>query len=595
MNYQLSALSRIRLWYVVLLVVFGGFAVRLFYLQIIKHDYYRRVARSDQIREYDVPAERGVIMAQLNGRSVPLVMNEKLYTVFADPNLIKKPNEAARAVAPILRMKTDEVERALRTKDTRYVVLKKRVAKRDNDAVMALKFAGIASQQQHYRTYPQGTLAAQLLGFVNDEGKGNYGVEEALNDQLSGQSGRLKAVTDVHGIPLPANADNLIINPVPGKTIELTIDIGMQRQVERIVQQAQEKFKSKNVSAIVLETNTGAVKAMANYPTYDPAKYSEVRDAAILQNYAVAHPIEPGSITKVFSTAAALDSGAIKPTSTYNDPGSWTIDGAKVVNVAEGKGSGEQTVRSMLNKSLNTGATWVLMQMGGGQLNEKGRQTLYEYYSGRYGLGTATGIEQGYEGVGYLVGPKDKDNGINITYANMSFGQGYSASALQMAAALSAIVNGGTYYQPHLVRSASSSSSETGHDTVAPEDRSVKIVRSGVVSPGTSRTMVELLDYVTVAHAREGFPYMNFGDNYSVGGKTGTAEIAKDGGGYRDDAYNGTFMGYVGGDHPQYTIVVYNIEPHGYSGYAGAQTGQPIFADIAHMLINNYGVTPKSR
>lgn len=595
MDHQLSALSRIRLWYVLLLVVFGGFVVRLFYLQIIKHDYYRRVARSDQIREYDVPAERGVIMAQLNGRSVPLVMNEKLYTVFADPSLVKKPGEVARAVSPILHMKTSEVEQALRTKDTRYVVLKKRVAGRDNDAVLALKYAGIASQQQHYRTYPQGVMASQLLGFVNDEGKGNYGVEQALNGQLSGQNGRLKAVTDVHGIPLPANADNLIVSPVPGKTIELTIDIGMQRQVERIVQQAQEKFKSKNVSAIVLETNTGAVKAMANYPTYNPAKYAEVQDAAVLQNYAVAHPIEPGSITKVFSTAAGLDSGAIKPTSTYNDPGSWTIDGAKVVNVAEGKGSGQQTIRSMLNKSLNTGATWVLMQMGGGKLNEKGRQTLYEYYSARYGLGATTGIEQGYEGEGYLVGPKDKDNGINITYANMSFGQGYSASAIQMGAALSAIVNGGTYYQPHLVRSAVSTPTETESGTSAHKDQGSKVVRNGVVSPETSRTMVELLDYVTIAHAHEGFPYMDFGDNYSVGGKTGTAEITKDGGGYRDDVYNGTFMGYVGGDQPQYTIVVYNIEPHGYSGYAGAQTGQPIFADIAHMLINNYDVTPKSR
>lgn len=588
MNIELQSVRRVRVWYALLLVVFGVFALRLFYLQVIRHDYYKRVARSDQIREYEVTAERGVISARLGSRVVPLVVNQKLYTVFADPSMIENPQAVAADVAPLLGMEKEKVVRLLQTKDTRYVVLKKRVDAAKNKQLLALKHAGIATQQQHYRTYPQGTTAAQVLGFVNDEGKGNYGLEQALDADLAGKAGRLKAVTDVNGIPLAANADNLLTQPQPGKDVTLTLDLGMQRQVEQIVRKGQEKFRSKNVSAVVLETNTGAVKAMANYPTFDPAHYGDVEDATVLQNYAVAHPIEPGSITKVFSTAAGLDSGAIRPDSSYNDPGSWTIDGAKVVNVAEGTGSGPQTVKSLLNKSLNTGATWVLMQMGGGKLNEKGRQTLHHYYSDKYGLGQATGIEQGYEGSGYLMGPEDKDNGINITYANMSFGQAYSASALQMAAALSAIVNGGTYYRPHLVDTLTAPGEQATPKTPEP-------VRTGVVSPGTSQAMVALLDYVTEAHAREGFPYMEFGAQYSVGGKTGTAQIANEGGGYRDDAFNGTFMGYVGGDRPQYTIVVYNIEPKGYAGFAGAQTGQPLFAEIAHMLIQNYNVTPKNQ
>lgn len=225
---------------------------------------------------------------------------------------------------------------------------------------------------------------------------------------------------------------------------------------------------------------------------------------------------------------------------------------------------------------------------GGGTLNLQGRQSLHDYFVDHYRLGQMTGIEQGYEGYGFVPEPEDKDNGINITYANMSFGQAYAASAVQMGSALSAIVNGGTYYQPRLV---AGEADDTGK--MIPKDPVV--LQRDVVSKKTSQSMIGLLDYVTEAHAVEGFPYMKFDSRYSVGGKTGTAQIIDEKTHlYREDVFNGTFMGYVGGDTPQYTIVVYNIEPKGYGGFAGSQTGQPLFADIAHMLINNFDVSPKS-
>lgn len=583
-----DSLTRLRIFYAFILVLFGIFVVRLFYLQIIHHDAYLKAARSDQIREYEVDADRGTIYAELGGKMVPLVLNTKLNTIYADPSLVKKPHEVAAKLAPLLGAKQADLEDLLSVKDKRYVILKKRVTPDVSGKVLALKMPGVGSQERNYRTYPQGMLAAQLLGFVNDDGVGNYGLEQALDSELAGQKGQLRAVTDVHGIPLAANTDNLVKEPVAGADVTLTIDLGMQTQVEQILKRAQEKFHSKKVSAVVLETQTGAVKAMANYPTFDPANYQTVEDGNLFQNAAVTEPIEPGSITKVLNTAAALDTGAITPETTYQDPGSWTFDGAKVVNVAEGTGSGSQSIRSMLNSSLNTGAVWVLMQMGGGKINDKARQTLYDYYTNHYRLGKATGIEQGYEGVGSIVGPEDKDNGITITYANMSFGQAYSATALQMGSALSAIVNGGTYYQPHLVASTKSTSGAT-------KNTEPTALRTGVVSQKTSDDMIGLLDYVTKQHVKT-WSYMQFGDQYVVGGKTGTAEMVNDNGaGYRSDVFNGTFMGFVGGDKPQYTIVIYNIQPRGYAGYAGANTGQPLFAEVAHMLIDNYGVTPKTQ
>lgn len=584
---EINPVLRVRIWYVLLLLVFALFVVRLFYVEIIRFDHYKSLALSDQTREYDVMPERGTISASLNGRTVPLVLNQKLFTIFADPSIIKKPDKTASNIAPLLGMSESNLRSLLGTKNTRYVVLKKKISPEQNTKILSLKEVGIASQQVNYRVYPQGTLAAQVLGFVNDDGQGKYGIEQALNESLAGQKGRLRAITDVNGVPLAASSDNLMIAPRPGESVTLTLDIGMQTQVEQIVKAAQEKFRSKNVSAVVLETNTGAVKAMANYPTFNPADYQHVEDGTLFQNYSVASPIEPGSITKIFTMAAAIDKGVVNKNTSYYDPGSWTIDGAKVLNVAEGTGTGPQTMRSVLNLSLNTGATWILMQLGGGKIDQQGREALYGYFVDHYRLSKTTGIEQGYEGTGYVPGPADKDNGINITYANMSFGQAYSASALQMAAALSAVVNGGTYYKPHLLASTTKTDGKSQATNSA-------VLQRNVVSASTSSDMRELLEYVTVAHAREGFGYMDFGNAYRVGGKTGTAQIADERTHlYRDDAFNGTFMGYVGGDKPEYTIIVYNIEPRSYSGFAGAQTGQPVFAEIAHMLINNYGVTPR--
>lgn len=583
-----KSISRVRWWYAALVVVFGAFAVRLFYLQIIKHDDYIREARSDQIREYEVDADRGAIYAKSGDKTVPLVVNQKLYTIYADPSIIKDVNKKAKVIADILGSDAGEIAELLNLKDRRYAILKKRVSAEIRDKIIALKYAGVGAQERNYRTYPQGSLASQLLGFVNDDGVGKYGVEQALNGLLSGKKGQLKAVTDVNGVPLAANAENMLVEPEAGDDIVLTVDVGIQAQVERIVKKAQETYKSTRVSAVVLETNSGAVKAMANYPTYNPAEYDKVEDGSLFRNAVVSEPIEPGSITKVLSIAAGLDTNAIEPDTTYSDPGKWTFDGAKILNITEGKGAGQQNIASILNQSLNTGAVWVLMQMGakgGTKITAEGRQKLYDYYHDHYRIDQETGIEQGYELPGTLISPEDKDNGIAITYANMAFGQAYTASALQMGAALNAIVNGGNYYQPHLLAERISASGET-------QVNKAKILKKDVVSDQTSKDMIGLLEYVTKGHVA-GWPFMKFDDKYSVGGKTGTAQIPNAGGGYREDLYNGTFMGFVGGDKPQYTIVVYNYEPKEYKGHAGSQAAQPVFAEIAHMLIDNYGVTPR--
>jgi cell division protein FtsI/penicillin-binding protein 2 len=579
-----QAVRRSRIIYTLIAVAVGVFLVRAFYLQVIRHDYYRKAALADQLKEYQIPAARGLIEAHSGDAVVPIVLNEKLYTIYADPSLVKKSNEAAPVLAAALGGSVEDMEKKITTPHTRYVVLGNKVAPDVNAAILKHKFPGIGSQENTYRTYPNGSLASQVLGFVNNDGKGVYGVEQALNNVLGGKAGELKAVTDINGVPLAANSSNVEKPAVPGSNVVLSIDMAMQKQTENILQQALKKAKSDSGSAIIMDPNTGQIKAMANWPTYDPSNYSDVSDAGVFNNASVAAPLEVGSVMKSLTTAAALDDGAITANETYNDPAHWTVDQFNITNIEEDGGAGVKSIADLLNLSLNTGATWELMQMsqkGGTTINQKGRDTWYHYMVDHYRFGKETGIEQGYEAGGTIPDP-DKGYARDLTYANTSFGQGMTATPLQMAAAFSAMINGGTYYQPTLV-----------DQTVAPDGtvtkNNPKVVKKDVVSPQVSQEMIPLLEYVVKNH----YIKPAFDQNrYMVGGKTGTAQIAKPGGGYYDNEFNGTYIGFVGGDHPQYVIMVAAIQPHN-GGYAGTAAAQPIFASLGHMLIDNFGVTPK--
>jgi len=574
-----------RIWYALLLVVIGVFLVRLFYLQVIRYDYYHRVALSDQLKQYEIPAQRGIIEAHQGDSVVPIVLNQKLYTLYVDPTIVKHADQASETLAATLHGDAGNFHKLLTTPHTRYVVLAHKVTDAQRKAILGHKYPGIGAQEQDYRTYPDGDLAAQVLGFVNNDGKGVYGIEQALNKQLSGKAGQLKAVTDINGVPLAANTGNTLQQPTPGNNLVLTLDTGMQKQLQDILKQGLKDAKSDSGSALIMDPNTGAIKAMANWPSYDPGRYSDVSDGSVFNNAAVSAPLEVGSVMKPLTMAAALDQGVVRENTTYYDPAHWVVDDFTITNIEEDGGGGTKSMADLLNLSLNTGATWLLMQMGGQgqQINAKGRAAWHDYMVNHYMFGRATGIEQGYEDPGYIPDPEN-GYGLSLTYANTTFGQGMTATPLQMAAALSAIVNGGTYYQPHLVDQTVDGG---GHATIKPP----VAVKGNVVSPAVSASIQRLMEYTVSKHYfKPGFDQSKYG----VGGKTGTAQIAKKGGGYLDNEFNGTYIGFVGGDTPQYVIVVRVNQPHN-GGYAGTAAAQPIFGTLAHMLINNFGVTPKSR
>jgi len=584
-----ASVSRVRIWYGGLLLVVVVFGVRLFYMQVINYNHYKQAALSDQLEQYKIPATRGLIEADESGNTVPIVLNQELYTLYVDPTLVKKIDTVGPKLASILGGSASNYESLMKTKNTRYVILAHKITETQSNKILAMKVPGLGTQGLDYRVYPDGSLASQLLGFVNNSGQGEYGIEQALNKELSGTPGELKAVTDASGVPLAASKGNIDKAPTNGTNVVTSLNLSMQAQMETILKNEYIKTKSQGLSAIIMDPYTGQVKAMANYPTYDPSNYQSVSNASLFQNAAVDNAIEPGSSMKTLTTSAALDQGVITPNETFYDPAHWVVDGFNITDIEQDGGAREQSISSILSLSLNTGATWMLMQMsqpGGTTINSKGINAWHDYMSNHFRLGQPTGIQQGYESGGYVPAADMNDPSIDLTYANTAFGQGVQLTALQEVAALSSVINGGTYYQPTLVSQTVSPSGKVTNDKP-------KVLERNVVQPKVSQELQPLMENVVTTYLHEGFGYMNFSPNYIVGGKTGTAQVAQPGGGYYSNIFNGTYIGFVGGDKPQYMIVVFNIKPN-VSGYAGSYGGQPVFADLAHMLINDSYVTPKT-
>ena len=579
-------ISRVRVTYGILVVLAALFIVRLFYLQVIKHNYYQQAAYADQLKEYQIPAQRGMIEGNSAGQVVPLVLNQTLFTVFADPSLVKNADSDSNAVQKIIGGDATQYKQEMQTPNTKYVIMAKKVSQDQSDALLALKLPGIDTQANNYRTYPDGNLASSLLGFVNQNGQGQYGIEQSLDSQLAGTNGQVKAVTDAQGIPLVGNKNNILKNAVNGNNVVLTLNIPIQQQLEGILQTALKKEYSNSGSVTILDPNTGNIVAMANSPSYDPSNYGDVTDPTIFQNAAVANPIEVGSIMKTLTVSAALDTGAVSsPSQLFNDPGSWNIDGSTISDISQDSGvdKGNISVTSILVNSLNTGATWLLQQMGGGQINSQARNTWYDYMTNHFHLGSSTGIQQGYEANGYIPTP-NTGSAIDLTYANTSFGQAMTATPIQMASAVSAALNGGTYYTPNLIQSITNTATGV-QTTVQP-----KIWKKNIVKPTTSSELQQMMEAVVNSN----YPFYDMTKprpGYIIGGKTGTAQIAQPSGGYYANLFNGTFVGFVGIKSPQYVIMVEVNKPdlthnNALDPYAGAGAAAPIFGKVVDMLIN---------
>jgi cell division protein FtsI/penicillin-binding protein 2 len=573
--------SRALIW--VAFVVGAAFVGRLFYLQIVRHDFYEQAALMEHTSKYTLPAQRGLIYTRDGSEGVaPLALNEASYIVYADPRYVSDEAKTAEVLRRVAGGNVvDNFESGLKDKSRQYVVLAKQISQKQADLITKEKLAGVGMKEQDRRVYPEGQLAAQALGYVDSDGKGQYGIEQFLNSDLAGKPGQLKALTDVSGIPLSVGGSGASVQQPAqnGKSIILTIDRGVQNYVEQALKTGLDNVKAKHGSAIVMDPGSGAVVAMANYPSFDPAQYYKTTDYEAFQNAVVSSPYEAGSVVKTFTMAAGINEGVVAPNSTYENTGKVTVGDTVIKNVLQTV-NGKRTMTEVFEYSLNTGVVHVLTQLGGGSLNQQAREKLFGYFSDHFFFGKLTGIEQSGELAGQIIAP-DQDQGNNVRYANMSFGQGMDTTMIQLISAYSAMVNGGVYYKPHLVYGYIGQ--DGAQSQVAPQ-----IVKSDVLK---SEVSSELREMMHVARSKS-MPGKDRA-GYYVGGKTGTAQVidAKTGK-YTDSNAVGSYLGFGGNETPRYVIMIRVMDAQVGEGFSGSLAAAPIFADISNWLLDYLKVQP---
>ncbi len=577
MNLELQKGSRSKILAIIVLGLMAVFVIRLFYLQVIKHDYYVAKANAEQIRRNAIPAERGEIYAMDGSTPVKLVMNETVYTLYADPKTVKDAEKVLQVVRQVaggnLR---SNLEGLLAKKESRYQILGTKLSRKQAELIKKEKLTGIGFQETTQRVYPEGGLAAQTLGFVNAEEKGQYGVEAKFNDRLKGTDGLLQSVADVSDVPLTIGKNNINKPAQDGDDIVLTIDRNVQSYAEKALAAGLERTKAQSGSVMVIDPNNGHVMAMANLPTYKPAEFTKVQDPQAFNNATVSMPYEAGSVIKTFTVATGLDKGVIQPDSTFVNTDKIKVEDRTISNATKGQ-TGTITIQKALNYSLNTGMVTVAQRLGdGNSITTQSRNIMYEYFHDRLGLGEKTGIEVTGEAGGDVV-PPTVTEGNAVRYSNMSFGQGMNVTMVQVCAAFSAIINGGTYYKPTLYAGVMNGSTLKETKGTAP--------RTNVISANASskvRTMIH--------DARSAFYGGNDRKGYEVGGKTGTSQTLVNGV-YTDDQTIGTYLGYGGDTKPKYVIMVQVSGKN--MNLQGNKDAMPIFTDISNWMIDYLKLQPQ--
>ena len=518
-----------------------------------------------------------------NESTAPIAMNETVWSVIVDPKVVDEEKVKQVVDANASEQKIASWDEVFANKELRYYVVAKDVKRAEAEKIASENINGVVLQENTHRVYPEGELASQLLGFVNIEGSGQYGVEGSLDKLLAGENGLLKTTKDINNVILSIGENNVRLPAKNGETVVLSIDRNLQHGVEKILTNAVGRTTATNASAVIMNPRTGQVLAMANVPNYDPANYAKVEDAKQFINYTLEEPYEPASVCKVFTFATAINEGVMTPETTYTNTGSVEIDGKTIENAYKGQ-LGTINMQTVLDYSLNTGSTQALRLLSGSEteINESGRQKLYDYYYNRFGLGQYTNIELA-ESPGYIVGPND-GWAMDLTYANMTFGQGLNLTMIQVASAFSSVVNGGKYYTPTVVAGVMKKG-EFQKKELQPAVRET-------VTEETSATMRNMLRGTRVSRQANGTDKAG----YFVGGKTGTAQVILEDGSY-SDAMGETIASYVGfggtdGELPQYVIMV-KIWGKG-QHMEGEKHAMPIFDELSNYTQNYLKIKPKA-
>ena len=541
-----------RLTWVALIVLAWGGAIfyKLISLQVIHHAAYARMARRRQEIVRVIPPTRGSIFDRYGE---PLAMSVPTESVFVDPLKIPDLGFAADLLARFLHLDRTELYGRLKSaydNHRGYLVVKKDITFDEGQSLRGLPLDWIDIDSESQRHYPKGTLAAHVLGGVDFAEHGNAGIEKALDADLHGVPGEMRLLTDVKRRGIDSRDSTEVQQ---GKAVTLTLDERIQYVAEREIAQAVELHNASSGSVVVMNPGNGDILALASYPTFDPnVPPRDMRDVVARENHAIAVPFEPGSVFKVITLSAALETTRLRPESIIDcGLGRITLFG-KTIHEAHG-GYGAIPMAMVLAKSSNVGAIKIGLQVG--------QQNLYDYVR-RFGFGQYTGVPLPGESRGRL---RKLPQWSKTSVAYVSMGQEVSVTTLQLAQAASVVANGGMLIRPRLVLKIG--------DRVQPPAAPVRVIR-----PDTAITMRRMMEGV-VMPGGTGYPEARLA-GYSVGGKTGSAQIFDFAAKHYTHNYNGSFMGFAPLTNPAIVVVVTLNGTHGSAGYGG-RAAAPVFHAVA--------------
>jgi len=528
--------------------LFGAALVgKLFFLQIIEHNFYAALSKGQQGAFASGQGERGEIFFQ--NHDFPVATNKTVYYLYASPAEIPfgKKEEIAENLAEITTLEKDFLlERIM--ENSLYEVLKEQLSAEEVERLKELKREGIYLGREIRRSYPYDEFASHILGFVNKDGHGQYGLEEYWEENLRGKEGLVK-----------------------GSDLFLTVDYNIQYQAEKLLEDARKKLDIDGGTIVVMRPNSGQILALANFPRFNPNLYSREQDFNVFQLDAIQKIFEPGSVFKPITMAGALNEGKITPQTTYYDKGYVEIEGwSEPLYNYDKRVYGKTTMTNVLEKSINTGAVFAEKQLG--------HRNFLKYIE-EFGFFEKTGID--------LAGEIYSQNlefkkGYEINFATAAYGQGIEMTPLQVVRAFAAIANGGKLVRPYLVE-------KVVDNEGAVVETKPEIGDNNVISPATASKLTAML----VSVVENGFGKAARVPGYYVAGKTGTAQVSfsalgMDKKGYSEKTWQ-SFIGFAPAFDPRFLILVKLDDP---ATKTAEYSAVPIFRELAKYIIDYYQIPP---
>lgn len=553
---------RIQILGVIFIILTAALGYRLFQKQILQHSNYDALAQNQYMVKQDTTATRGKIYFS---DMFPAATNTRTYQVIVSPKQIKDKASVAQKLSDLLNLPYSDLFNEINVDKYYIAPIKKGLSEAEGGKIAEAKLSGVVVMPENVRYYPEGQLASQVLGFVDAEGEGHYGIEGYYNNELKGVGG------EVYG-EKAANGDVIDISstlaPQNGTDVVLTINHDIQFKVEQILADSVKKYQADSGSVVIEDPATGQIMAMANYPTYDPNSFNKVSDQSLFNNEAVSGAWEPGSVLKPLVMAAAINENKVQPDTTNVFGESVTINGY-TIHTSTHQAYGKETMTQVLENSDNIAMVWV------GQLLGK---DLLEKYLQSFGFGKKLGIELDNEYSGSVADVKHMSD---VQAANMTFGQGITTTPLQVLNATAAIANKGKLMQPYIV---AKTIDYNGQDN-STKDKMI----SQVVSEDTAKKVADMMvAVVTKGHGKHAAIA-----GYTIAGKTGTAQVPKPGGGYYDDYHHiGSFAGFGPVENPKFVMLVRLDNPRNVDW--AESSAAPTFSEIGTWLLNYLNI-PKSQ